>query len=153
MAQAQNTVVIDGKNLILGRLGAIVAKKILAGEQVVVLNAEYLAISGDKKYIEERYQKRRWAVNKANPEHSPHWPRRPDLLVKRVIRGMLPFDSSHGRKAFKNLRVYMGIPHEFENAQKADLGIKTTDALNTRYTLIGELCARLGYAVHERYRG
>jgi len=138
-------IVIDGKNLVLGRLGAVVAKKLLAGEHVVVLNAEYLALSGDKKYIEEKYQKRRWAVNKANPEHAPHWPRRPDMLVKRVIRGMLPFDSAHGRKAFKNLRVYMGIPAAFESAQMADLGIKNTEALHTRYTLIGELCSSLGY--------
>jgi len=38
----------------------------------------------------------------------------PDQIVKRTIRGMIPYQTPHGRAAFKKLRCYIGIPKEFE---------------------------------------
>jgi len=138
--------VIDCDNIILGRLAASVAKRLLSGEEVVLVNAERLIISGDQRSVTE-YQKRRWAKDKANPEHSPHWPRKPELFVRRVIRGMLPSDSARGRNALRLLRVFRGIPAEFApSAQKVLDERAHAGKLGSRSISVLELCRRLGYA-------
>lgn len=45
-----DTVVIDGKGHLLGRLASIVAKQLLLGKKVVVVRCEALIISGSCKY-------------------------------------------------------------------------------------------------------
>jgi large subunit ribosomal protein L13 len=140
------TTIIDGDNLILGRLAAHVAKRLLIGERIVIINAEKIAISGDPRFVVQRYAKRRLMKDKADPEHSPKWPRRPDLLVKRVIRGMLPYGdkSSRGRNAFHRLRVYLGVPEEFKESTKMpDI---SAAKLRHDYTTVSELCKQLGYS-------
>ncbi|MEM3031207.1 MAG: 50S ribosomal protein L13 [Candidatus Micrarchaeia archaeon] len=140
-------VVIDGNGIVLGRLAASVAKRLLGGESVTIINAERLIVSGDPKSVAEKYQKRRWAKDKANPEHSPHWPRKPELLVRRVVRGMLPFKSVRGRSAFRLLRVVRGAPPELAfSAQKPLDERAAAGKLRGRFTSIAELCRRLGYA-------
>ncbi|MFH1285666.1 MAG: 50S ribosomal protein L13 [Candidatus Micrarchaeota archaeon] len=136
--------VIDGDGMILGRLGAKVAKMLLCGEDVVLLNASKLVISGDRKVIVERYNTRRGLKYKANPEYSSHWPRKPDLLVKRIIRGMLPFYSRRGREAHKKLRVYSAVPLEYKDVEKTLLPFVGAGKLS-KYTTIGEVCMYLGY--------
>ncbi|MEM4389810.1 MAG: 50S ribosomal protein L13 [Candidatus Micrarchaeia archaeon] len=139
-------VVIDGSDMVLGRLAASVAKRLLRGESVVVINAERIVVSGDPKLVVEKYQKRRWAKDKANPEHSPHWPRKPELLVRRVIRGMLPFKSARGRNAFRLLRVFRGAPPELAASAQRILDERATAEKLGRCITIAELCRRLGYA-------
>jgi len=138
--------IIDAEDLILGRLSAHIAKNLLKGEKIVVVNAEKIVISGKMDKIVEKYYGRRQMQDKANPEHSPHWPRRPDLLVKRIIRGMLPFDSPRGKNAFRNLKVYTGIPGEFKETSKGAYEDMNKSKLNTKYITIQELCERLGYS-------
>ncbi len=138
-------IVVDGKDLVLGRVASKVAKSLLSGEDVVLLNAEKLVISGSPKATTEKYLVRRRLKDKANPEHSPHWPRRPDLLVRRVVRGMLPFKAARGRAAFKKLRVFAGVPKEFESAQKVVFEDFSKGKLNVKYLSVLDLCERLGY--------
>lgn len=138
--------VVDGKEQILGRMAANVAKMLLNGEEVAVLNAEGTVMSGDLDYLIEKYNKRRSMKDKATPEHSPKWPRRPDLFVRRIIRGMLPFDNARGRIAFKRLRVYIGVPEELQKAEKVSVPGANAEKLNTKYHTIEMLCGRLGYS-------
>src|SRR5208283_3118888 len=84
-------VVYDAKDKVLGRLASTVAKELLNGKKVAVVNAERAFITGTKKVIVKRYKVRLNLQEKENPEHSPYWPRRPDMLVRRIIRGMLPY--------------------------------------------------------------
>jgi large subunit ribosomal protein L13 len=102
--------VIDGNGMIFGRLASRIAKKVLSGEEVQLINAERMVISGDPKSLTKKFQMRRLAQNKGTPEHSPHWPRVPHMLVKRMLRGMLPWKSARGRAAYKKLMVYSGNP-------------------------------------------
>jgi len=136
---------IDGKNLSLGRLGAKAAKYLLNGEEVVIVNAEKIAIAGRMDKIVEKYHERRTRKDKANPENSAHTPRRPDLFVKRAIRGMLPYKSTRGRKAFSRLRVYMGEPAQFKDAVREDLSSLICAGVKSRYADIEKICERLGY--------
>ncbi len=108
-------ILINGENHILGRLSSIVAKKLLDGEEVVIVNAEKIAIIGDKDIILEKYKDRINLSAKGNPHRGPKFPRMPDRIVRRAIRGMLPFKRARGREAFRRLKVFIGIPNELKD--------------------------------------
>ncbi len=108
------TIVIDATNAIAGRLAAFAAKKALQGEDVVLVNAGKAVVSGNAETTVVRYYKRRLQQNKADPDKSPKWPRRPDLMLKRIIKGMLPKQSSRRKHALSRVRAYLGVPKEFE---------------------------------------
>jgi len=138
-------VVINAENVVLGRMATDVAKRLIKGETVQVVNAEMAVISGEPSTIVEKYRKRRLQKDKANPEHSAHWPRRPDMLVKRIIRGMLPFKHPRGRRAFRNLRVYMGVPVGIAISKDSKQDFKVKSMLHSRSLSISDLCKQLGY--------
>lgn len=137
--------IIDAENVVLGRMSTKVAKMLLQGKEVSVVNAEKAIMSGEPSMVAEKYKRRRLQKDKANPEHSPNWPRRPDMLVKRIIRGMLPYKYPRGRAAFKRLRVYMGVPPELSLSKALKIDSKPKDALHTRSVTIENLCKLLGY--------
>jgi len=136
--------VVDGNNLILGRAASNVAKRLMLGEEVSIINAEKMVMSGDLAYLSGKYAARRTMKDKATPEHSPKWPRRPDLFVRRIVRGMLPFDASRGRIAFKRLRVYIGTPDNLEG-EKVEFPGTNAEKLNTKYHTVSLICGRLGF--------
>ncbi|MEM2974695.1 MAG: 50S ribosomal protein L13 [Candidatus Micrarchaeia archaeon] len=133
--------IIDGKDAILGRVATRAAKAALNGERVIVVNAEDIIITGKKSAILSKYKARRSIVMKANPEHAPHWPRRPDMLVRRIIRGMLPFDKPRGRAAFKRITVYVGLPDELKG-KEMELGEKKNVS---KFMRVIELSKELGW--------
>ncbi|RLG19712.1 50S ribosomal protein L13 [Candidatus Micrarchaeota archaeon] len=137
-------IVIDAENVVVGRMAAAVAKLLLKGESVNIVNAEKAVISGEPKVNVTKYRTRRLQKDRANPEHSPYISRRPDLFVKRIIRGMLPYKRSRGKRAFKNLKVYMGVPEGIE-AKGQKMEFKKRDKVNARMLSISELCRKLGY--------
>ncbi|MEM0086974.1 MAG: 50S ribosomal protein L13 [Candidatus Micrarchaeaceae archaeon] len=138
-------IVIDGKGKILGRLATSVAKMLLNGKKVALINAENILISGDKNDLVKKYKQRIELKDKANPEHSPYWSRRPDLFVKRVIRGMLPYKKAKGRNAYKLLRVYTGIPGAYENAKPVQIESKNPNEMYANTITVGNLMKLLGY--------
>ena len=87
---------IDGTDKVLGRLASQAAKLLLNENSVVVVNAENVVITGHERDLTEKYKQRIELKDKANPEHSPYWPRRADMFVKRVVRGMLPYKKPKG---------------------------------------------------------
>lgn len=141
----QDAKVYDAKDKVLGRLASAVAKSLLNGDNAVVVNSESAIISGSKKMILARYKTRVNLIEKANPEHSPYWSRRPDLLVKRIIRGMLPYRRPRGKEAYKRLKVYMGVPEEFSKAKPIEVQSKKPNDLYVGYVTIAELSRLLGY--------
>lgn len=105
--------VIDASNLIIGRLASVVAKELLKGEKVVIVNAEEGIISGSKTSTFNKYLERRQRKSIVNPaRHGPFSPRRPEGIIRRAVRGMLPYKKPRGREAYKNLKVYIGTPKE-----------------------------------------
>ena len=135
-------IVLDGNRLIFGRLATHVAKKLLQGEEVHVINAENIVITGDRLGIIERYRQRRRLQHKGTPEHSPVWPRMPNLLVRRMIRGMLPWKSSRGKEAYKRLRVYSSNPKRLANPVTLETAKLAREELPHMTVL--ELCRQLG---------
>ncbi|MGA3020766.1 MAG: 50S ribosomal protein L13 [Candidatus Micrarchaeales archaeon] len=142
---AEKEFVIDCDSKILGRLASHVAKMLLKGNKVVLVNAERAAISGHARGIVAEYKRRVELQDKANPEHSPYWSRRPDFLVKRIVRGMLPYKKTKGRDAYGRLRVYVGIPAEFSKVKFEKVQIKEMQESYENSISVKELSERLGY--------
>jgi large subunit ribosomal protein L13 len=131
--------VIDAEGAILGRMATHVASRLLKGEEISIINTEKAIITGKKKSIKERYQKKR---DLGTYRKGPFFPRMPDMLVKRTIRGMIPYQTPHGRVAFKKLKCYIGVPKEFEKQgkEKIDAAEKTP----AEFITVGELSRALG---------
>lgn len=132
--------IIDGKDHILGRLSSVVAEKIMDGEEVVVLNARDIIVTGEKYRTFADYKN---IDDLGKIRKGPYPPRRADLLMKRTVRGMIPFKKPKGREAYKRLKVYVGVPKEFEGVRPER--IEDAMSLNTsRYTTLGEVAKFLG---------
>jgi len=109
--------IIDGKNAVLGRLASYVAKEALKGEEIIVLNCEEIIITGNKKNIEENFEKKRGRVGSS--QKGPKHHRTCEKIVKRTIRGMIPdHRGGRGKIAFKKIKCYSKIPKEFEQTEK-----------------------------------
>lgn len=137
--------IFDAAGAVVGRLAALVVKRLLAGKRVVILNAEKAVISGDPKGVVERYRLKRGMQNKSDPEHSPKWPRRPDFLYKKIFSGMFP-RKPRGKSAFKNLRIHIGVPSEYAGKKAQQYAVKTGFA---KSITLGQICANLGWQ-HEK---
>jgi len=142
---ADDYVVLDADRQILGRIASRAAKELLNGRSVAVVNADGAVVSGDKRMIIERYRTRLNLQDKANPEHSPYWPRRPDMLFKRIVRGMLPYRLPRGKEAYKKLLVFTGVPEGFKGKKALDLKGKDVRGMYVRTTTLKELSQLLGY--------
>lgn len=137
--------VIDGKGLIHGRLASNVAEMIMSGEEVVVLNAEGIVITGKREMIFAKY-KARMELGDAKKRKGPFYPRRADLLFKRCVRGMIPWTSSSGRDAYRRLHVFVGTPKQFEDCEK----VRPEEAdreITGKYTTLGAVSKFLGSKV------
>ena len=133
--------IVDGTNMVLGRLASNVAKKLMKGEEVHLINAEKIVVSGIPQNTVNDYMQKRRLQQKATPEYSPKWPKTPNLMVRRVLRGMLPFKKAKGKAAFRKLKVYSGNPN-----LKGDM-VAFDDAKNAgfaKYMSIGDVCRQLG---------
>src|SRR3989344_6447553 len=103
--------IIDGTNLILGRLASIVAKRALLGDEIVIVNCDKVVITGTKDNVFEEYKVK---TNRGNPFKGPFFPKIPDRIVRRTIRSMLPYRKPRGREAYKRVMCYLGIPKKYE---------------------------------------
>lgn len=137
--------VIDAKNKVLGRMATQVAKALLNGHDVSVVNAENSFISGHSKNIIANYKEKLEWQDKANPEHSPYHSRRADLFVKRVIRGMLPYKKPKGKVAYKKLKVYIGVPEDLKKIKVTETHTKSQNQIFESTIYIKDLVQKLGY--------
>lgn len=133
--------VFDASSAPVGRLAALTAKQLLLGEQVTVIHAEKAVFTGDPDFVTKKYSARRQMTDKANPDHAAKWPRRPDLFLRRVIRGMLPKRATRRKQALSRLRVYLGAPENVSDAHPLAAGGKQSRSVIT----VGEVCRKLGW--------
>lgn len=132
---------IDAKNLLLGRVASFAAKQVLLGEKVNIVNCELAVISGKKNNILKRYEAK---IQRGDPHHGPFFPRTPKHLVRRTIRGMLPWGQARGREAYKRLKCFTGIPERFQNEKFEDIkDINVKKIRDTSYISVKRLCEDL----------
>jgi large subunit ribosomal protein L13 len=138
--------VIDADGLILGRMASIIAKRLLKGEEIELVNAEKAVVSG-KKHMTINARKEFLEIGgfKRGPIH---W-RQPHRIVRRTIRGMLPYRKAKGIKAFKRLKVHIGVPDEFKNSEIESLPEIHSRNLGQKYISIGEIAENIGWKKYE----
>jgi large subunit ribosomal protein L13 len=135
-------VLINADGLILGRLASITAKKLLEGDEVMIINAEKAILSGAKASIFREYRE---TYVRGSKEHGPYFPKRPDAIIKRTVRGMLPYTTQRGKDSMARLKVYIGTPAEFEGQPAETLEKASANRLSSyRYMQLGELSKLLG---------
>ena len=133
--------VIDISDCIMGRVASHVAEAALDGDRIAIVNAERAVLTGRKNDVLERYRKR----TELRSDRGPHYPKRPDGIVKRAVRGMLPYKTRRGREAFENVRVYVGNPFDETEYKLEVLEDTTLDRLsNIRFVHLGEISAKIG---------
>lgn len=130
--------ILDGKNAVLGRLSATVAKSLINGEDVTVLNAEKIIITGAKKTTKEMYIVRE---QKGSKYSGPYFYRSPERLVRRTIRGMMPYKTNKGRLAMKKLKIHIGTPDEFKGKE----AVKMEKAIKSPFIYMEELAKAVGW--------
>ena len=136
--------VIDGSGAVLGRLSTEVAKRTLNGENVDVVNAREIIIIGKKNLVFQRYKKRFDLSCAVNPERGMKFPRTPEGIVKRAVRGMVGHKTTRGRKAMKCLKIHRGIPESLSKSK----AIKLKQAIKEpekAYVTINEISRFLGF--------
>ncbi len=116
---------IDADNSIYGRLSTYVAKKLLEGEEVTLVNAAKIVITGKRSFIIKSFLERR---DRGSVRKGPYYPRTPSGIMRRNIGDMLPKKKGKGKAALKRCKVYPGVP-PFLKEQKFE---KVEEVLNNR---------------------
>ncbi|MEM3459427.1 MAG: 50S ribosomal protein L13 [Candidatus Bathyarchaeia archaeon] len=134
--------IINAEELILGRMASVIAKRLLNGEEIVIVNAEKAVLSGKKK---SKVAEAKEFLKVGSPKMGPFHPRRPDRIVRRTVRGMLPYKQPKGKQAYKRLRVFIGLPEEFKNQKMETIETAQANKLACPYFTIGEFAKELGW--------
>lgn len=134
-------IIYDASNQILGRLASRIAKDLLKGERVFVINCERAVISGNPKKTLEIYLKK---IHRGDVKKGPFFPKTPDGIFRRTVRGMLPWKKAKGRKAFKNLKVFIGVPEELKGKEFKKFENADAKKLKCKFIYLSELSTSLG---------
>jgi large subunit ribosomal protein L13 len=131
---------VNAENLVAGRLSSWVAKKILEGQEVIVINSEKAVIVGSRRDIINDYHAKHV---RGEQYRGPFYPRMPHLILKRIVRGMLPYNKAKGRLAFRRIKTYIGVPPGIDLARCVP--IEEAKVRNEReHVTLGEISSRLG---------
>jgi len=142
MQTTKPVTVINAEGLILGRMTSIIAKRLLNGEEIVIVNAEKAVLSGKKK---SKVTEAKEFLEVGSPKMGPFHPRRPDRIVRRTVRGMLPYRQPKGKQAYKRLKVFIGLPEEFKDQKMETIEAAQAKKLTCPYFTIGEFAKELGW--------
>lgn len=127
--------IVDAQDVVLGRLAAVVATRLRGkhqpfytphvdcGDNIIVINAEKVRITGKKKDQDVFY----WHTGfpggiKGRTKGQILDGKHPERVIEKAVQRMLPKNTLN-EKIFKNLRVYAGSehPHEAQNPQTLDV--------------------------------
>jgi large subunit ribosomal protein L13 len=135
-------IIIDATDLILGRLASYAAKEALLGHEIIIINSEKAFISGKKSNVFEFYLHK---MERGTPIKGPFLHRMPDKIVRRTIRGMLPWKHAKGKAIYRKVKCYVGVPEEFKDKKGITIESANVKKLPTlKYTDLLTLSKRLG---------
>ncbi|MBD3638173.1 MAG: 50S ribosomal protein L13 [Crocinitomicaceae bacterium] len=124
----KNWLVVDAEGQKLGRLASKVAYLIRGkhkpnftphvdcGDNVIVINAEKVELSGNKMEVKEYIRHTGYPGGQRILTAAEIKAKFPERLVEKAVKGMLP-KNKLGNALFKNLKVYAGTEHNHD-AQK-----------------------------------
>ena len=133
---------VNADGLIVGRMCSKVAKRLLNGEEIIILNAEKAVFSGKKKSkILEAHK----FLEVGAPMRGPFHYRRPDRFLRKTVRGMVPYYQPKGKTAYKRLKVFMGVPLEFKDQKMITFDEAQSSDLKGPHFTLGELAKEIGW--------
>ena len=135
--------IVDGKGMISGRLATKVAKLIIKGESVTVVNAEDIVMTGNKVNIMENFKMRVDARVLSNPHYGPKYSRIPSKIFRRSVKGMLPDKNRTTERIIKLLTVYNSVPKELV-AEKMEVFEEFRDSERHKSMTLKEIAELLG---------
>lgn len=129
--------VIDAENVILGRMAAEIARRLRGkhkpeytphvdtGDYIVVINAEKLAVTGNKMKNKVYHKHTGYVGNMKSITLEKQLQKHPEVVIETAVKGMLP-KNSLGRTMYRKLKVYAGSqhPHEAQQPQPLEIGRK-----------------------------
>lgn len=143
MQTTKNSVtLVNADGLIVGRMCSKVAKRLLNGEEVIILNAEKAVFSGKKK---SKVAEAKEFLDVGAPRRGPFHYRRPDRFLRKTVRGMLPFKLPKGKSAYKRLKVFMGVPLELKDQPMIIFTEAKSTSLKGPHFTLGEMAKEIGW--------
>jgi len=126
--------VIDAEDVILGRMATEIARRLRGkhkpeftphvdtGDYIVVINAEKLAVTGNKMKDKIYYKHTGYVGNLKSITLEKQLQKHPEVVIETAVKGMLP-KNSLGRTMYRKLKVYAGPDHPHEAQQPITLEI------------------------------
>jgi large subunit ribosomal protein L13 len=120
--------VIDATDVVLGRLAsqaarllrgkhkAIYAPHVDTGDFVIIVNASKVALTGNKRNDKLAYRHSGYPGGLTATPYSELLDKRPERVIEKAIKGMLPH-TSLGRQMASKLKVYAGPEHPHQAQQ------------------------------------
>ena len=133
---------VNAEGLIVGRMASKVAKRLLNGEEVTILNAEKAIFSGKKK---AKILEAHIFLEVGAPVRGPFHYRRPDRFLRKTVRGMVPYKQPKGKEAYGRLKVFMGVPLEFKGKEMITFEEASSAKLKGPHFTLGELAKEIGW--------
>ena len=133
---------MNAEGLIVGRMCSKVAKRLLNGEEVIILNAEKAVFSGKKK---AKVLEAHIFLEVGAPIRGPFHYRRPDRFLRKAVRGMVPYKQPKGKNAYKRLKVFMGVPVELKDQKMITFEEASSANLKGPHFTLGELAKDIGW--------
>lgn len=131
----KNWYVIDGTNLVVGRLASRVAlilrgkhkacytPHVDCGDHVIVVNAEKVRFTGKKLTDHVYYRHTGYPGGKRETHPIELFRTKPERVLEHAVRGMLP-KTKLGDRIFKNLHLYVGTEHPHAAQQPQELTLE-----------------------------
>ncbi|KAL4434217.1 hypothetical protein ABPG75_000658 [Micractinium tetrahymenae] len=142
------TVVIDCRGHMLGRLASIIAKQLLSGQHIVAVRCEEINISGGMVRQKAKYERFLRKRSVTNPRRGAVKFRAPSRILWRTVRGMVPHKTPRGAAALERLKAFEGVPYPYDKVKR----MVVPDALKVlrlqhghRYCQLGALAASVGW--------
>jgi large subunit ribosomal protein L13 len=132
----RNWVLVDAADLTLGRLATQLADilrgkrkpqytpHVDVGDFVVVINAEKIAVTGNKRADKRYYRHSGYPGGLKSRTLGDMLERRPEEVIRKAVRGMLPRNRL-ARKQLTKLKIYAGPEHPHAAQKPEPLEIKT----------------------------
>jgi len=138
----ETATIIDADGLILGRMASYVAKRLLEGEHMAIVNAEKTVLSGKRR---SKVSEAKLFLEVGGVGRGPFHYRRPDRIVRKAVKGMLPIRQPKGIQAYKRLKVFVGVPDNLKGQKMGTLPNAQAAKLTCPYFTVGELAKGIGW--------
>ena len=114
--QVLGRVAVKAANLLRGKEKAIFTPHVDTGDFVIVINADKVRVTGKKEEQKSYMSFSGFVGGHKSESFRARRERRPELLVEKAVKGMLPHNRL-GRATFTKLKVYRGAEHPHQAQQ------------------------------------